>query len=103
MKHLLLKIAIKVLYWLIFSKGTQLKPEHLIAAGWKQDLKGFFVEPFIKDRDKVWIQFEHSYYRVYHSENKTFIALETNIEWLQVYLFALDKHLQCSTRATLIK
>src|SRR5690606_5328017 len=97
--------------WQMTTKGTQLLPSHLLNAGWKlefvksgQGYRAFYVEPSIKGRDKVWIEFEHHYYRVYHSESRVFIALESTIEWLQFYLFTLDKYLQCGdTRKLLVK
>lgn len=98
MKRYILKIIIKVLYWVIFKKGDQLQPWHLSAAGWIVDENGFYVEPNIKGRDKVSIQFENHYFRVYHSEYRTFVALESRKEWLQLYLFSLDYHGELKTR-----
>jgi hypothetical protein len=98
MKRHILKIIIKILYWLLFKKGNQLQPWDLTAAGWVIDESGFYVEPNIKDRDRVSIQFENHYYRIYHSEYRTFVALEYSREWLQIYLFALDYHGELKTR-----
>jgi hypothetical protein len=101
-RHWLLRLTIKVQYWIMFRHATQLTSAHLLAAGWILDHNGYFVEPFIKDRDKVWVQIEGYYYRVFHSERKTFIALECSVEWLQAYLFILDKHQELKTRKLLL-
>ena len=97
MKHYLLKQIIKVIYWLMFNKGTQLTSFYLLKAGWVIE-DGYFVEPFVKKRDKVWVQLQGHYYRVYHGEERTFISLENSVEWLQLYLFTLDKHKDLKTR-----
>lgn len=104
MKNLLLNITIKIARWLMTSRGTQLVAERLMWAGWDPvsiDGRIFFIEPTVKIRDRVWIEFENHYYRVYHGEKRTFIALESSKEWLQMYLFSLDKYLECSTRELL--
>jgi len=101
MKKALLKTIIKIAHWLMTTKGTQLIPNRLIRAGWEVEHVGhrtFYIEPIIKRRDKVWVEFEHHYYRVYHGEDRTFVALESSLEWLQFYLFSLDKNLECDTR-----
>lgn len=101
MKTKLLNLIIKVLHWLIVKKGTHLEPKHLYKAGWVVEVVGnrqFFVEPNVKPRDKIWVEFENHYYRVYHSETRTFISLETKLEWLRVYLFLNDYYLELKTR-----
>lgn len=82
-------------------KGTPLKSRELYKHGWIVEIKDgrtFFIEPNIKDRDKIWIEFENHYYRVYHSERRTFIALQSTKEWLQAYLFINDHHGELKTR-----
>jgi hypothetical protein len=82
-------------------RGRQLTPELLFDKGWsiqEQDGKQFFVEPNIKEREKVWIAFENHYYRVWHGHYRTFVALESTVEWLHTYFAALDKHNELSTR-----
>jgi hypothetical protein len=101
MTKLFVKIAIKFLRWLMISKGTHLHSFHLLRAGWvieeDEGIK-FFVEPRIKSRDKVWISLHNYYYRVYHGERRTFVSLESTVEWPQFYLLCLDKNLECKTR-----
>lgn len=64
--------------------SEQLTPEHLKSWGWIQE-GNFWVEANIKTRDKIWIQFENHYYRVYHGEERTFISLKATIGWFQNY------------------
>jgi hypothetical protein len=89
MKTILFKIILKVIDWLTHEKSTQLKPEHLTSKGWVLE-NGYYVEPNIKGRDRIWIQFEHHYYRVYHGENRTFIDLKFQYEWLKLWLMLLN-------------
>lgn len=75
--------------------GTKLTPEILLKNGWQQEKvfdKTFYTEPEVKDRDKVWVHFEHHYYRVFHGPDRTFIALEVSVEWLELYKLLLDKY-----------
>jgi len=59
-------------------------PEYLLKKGWiEQD--GYYIEPNMKDRDLVSISFEAHYYHVWHSSKRTFIALESTIEWFESY------------------
>lgn len=67
-----------------------LTEDDLINLGWIRIFddrvdKYYFIEPNIKERDKIWIEFEHHYYRVWHGRDKTFIALKINKEWFDVY------------------
>lgn len=69
----------------------KLTPEYLFMNGWvpfydTQTEKTFIVEPHVKDRDKIWVEFEHHYYRVWHGPAKTFIALKASLVWFQLYL-----------------
>lgn len=90
MKNLIYKFAIKIIAKrLVYSKKV-LTPGYLLAKGWipKPDVvrnKTFYCEPNMKGRDVIFIDFENSYYRVWHSEAKTFIALESTIEWFELY------------------
>ena len=80
----LYKFAIKVIAINIVKYGNQLTPEYLIKKGWiEQD--GYYIESNMKDRDLVSISFEAHYYRVWHSSKRTFIALESTIEWFENY------------------
>lgn len=80
----LFKLAKKVIAIKIVKYGTQLTPQYLIERGWvEQD--GYYIEPNIKDRDRISISFESHYYRVWHGEKRTFFALESTIEWFELY------------------
>ena len=80
----LYKFAIKVIAINFVKHGNQLTPEYLLNKGWiEQD--GYYIEPNMKDRDLVSISFESHYYRVWHSSKRTFIALESTIEWFENY------------------
>lgn len=89
---------------LLIHSDEHLTPEHLEANGWtsgfvnesSDDKRIFWYQPNIKERDRVSIEFADTlaYYRVFHGENRTFIALESSIEWLELYLLLMDKHSQ---------
>lgn len=66
------------------NQSENLTPKHLIDLGWVKE-NGFFVEKSIKDRDKIWIEFEDSFFRVYHGKDKTFIALNKKKSWFDSY------------------
>src|SRR5688572_14764686 len=68
----------------IVHSEEYLTPEYLIIKGWVKE-GDFFVEPNVKRRDKIWIQFEHHYFRVWHGEERTYIALESKRAWFDMY------------------
>ncbi len=80
------------------KNGTTLTPNHLIDRGWHFEVdhldRGICTEPNIKDRDRVQVIFEAHYYRVYHGKERTYIACETTVEWLELYLLFRSKHVQ---------
>ena len=78
------RLAIKVIARRIVLKDNLLTPEYLENNGWIKEGKSW-IEPNIKERDKIWIDFEHHYFRVYHGKDKTFIGLESKIEWFEMY------------------
>ena len=78
------RLAIKVIARRIVLKDNLLTPEYLKNNGWIKE-NNSWIEPNIKERDKIWIDFESHYFRVYHGNNKTFIALESKIEWFEMY------------------
>lgn len=80
----LFKLAKKVIAINIVKYGTQLTPQYLIKRGWIEE-SGYYIEPNIKDRDRISISFEYHYYRVWHSEKRTFFALESTVEWFELY------------------
>ena len=75
----------------IVRYSTPLTSEYLKAKGWIMDNDGFFIEPNIKDRDRISIVFGDNikFYRVYHSEKRTFICIENSIEWFELYYLLL--------------
>ena len=58
--------------------------EDMTEKGWIKEGE-FYVEQNIKGRDKIWVNFESHYFRIYHGENRTFIALERSKKWFEVY------------------
>ena len=96
MKKLLFKWAMSILKKNL-EEGENLKPEHLVNLGWKK-IPGYgttmMVEPEIKDRDMVWIEFcgaygRVDYYRVWHGRERTFIALKAKKAWFDAYYMLL--------------
>ncbi len=90
LNYWLYKIALKVISKTIINSNTPLTKEYLISKGWVTEAdivpgKIFYVEPNIKDRDKISVEFENHYYRIWHSEKRTFIALKTSKEWFVMY------------------
>ncbi len=81
--------AIKVIAKRIVKEQNLLTPEYLLKRGWVKE-GNCFIEPNIKDRDKIWIEFENHYYRVWHGASKTFIALESKEEWFELYYLCVD-------------
>jgi hypothetical protein len=71
------------------KEEVKFTPQYLIEKGFKEDEDGYFVEPNLKDRDKIWVSFDRGCYRVWHGKDKTFITLHTKIEWFETcYLMA---------------
>lgn len=83
-KQWIYRLAIKLIANRIVHGRNRLTPEYLKGKGWIQKGK-YWVEPNIKDRDKIWIHFENHYYRVWHGGDRTFIALESSLEWFENY------------------
>lgn len=81
--------ARKIIIRRILKEDNILTPQYLSDRGWiKED--ECYVESNVKVRDKIWISFEHYYYRVYHGEEKTFIALRSETEWFETYYLLLN-------------
>ena len=80
----LFRIAKKVIAINIVKYGTPLIPQYLIERGWIEE-NGYYIEPNLKNRDRISISFDHNYYRVWRSETRTFIALESTVEWFELY------------------
>ena len=83
-KKWIYELALSVIANRIVHSQNLLRPDYLIAKGWIEE-DGFYFEPNTKDRDKIWIQFENHYFRVWHGKEKTFIGLESKVEWFETY------------------
>jgi len=86
----LYKLAKKFLAKRLVHSENRLTNGYLLTRGWIPKIdtvrgKTFYCEPNMKGRDVIYIDFEAHYYRVWHSEAKTFIALESSIEWFELY------------------
>lgn len=88
-EHWIYRLAIKVVARRIVLKQNLLTPEYLENKGWVKEGESW-IEPYIKDRDKIWIDFEHHYFRIYHGKDKTFIGLKSKIEWFEMYYLLVN-------------
>jgi hypothetical protein len=77
-------LAVKLIANRIVHGNNFLTPKYLTDRGWILE-DGYYVEPKIKERDKIWIQFEAHYFRVWHGKEKSFIGLESKVEWFENY------------------
>lgn len=84
LKNWAYRLALKLIANRIVHGQNPLTPEYLKSKGWVEE-NGFWVELNIKERDKIWIQFEHHYFRIWHGKERTFIALESKLEWFESY------------------
>lgn len=78
------KLSLTLIANRIVHGEKYLTPEFLISKGWIKE-GNFFVEPNVKERDKIWIQFEHHYFRIFHGAERVFIGLESKKEWFENY------------------
>lgn len=73
----------------LVHSNNKLTPKYLLFKGWvMQEGDGdrvIYVEPNIKDRDRITIAFDGNGYRIWHSDKMTFIAAETSLEWFELY------------------
>lgn len=72
----------------IIRGNNKLTPKYLIDKNWIEE-DGIYYEPNIKGRDMVGIQFNEHYYRVFHSDKKTFITTESSVEWFEMYMLLI--------------
>lgn len=87
----LYRLAVKhIIKNIVYSK-TRLTPEYLLAHGWIEE-DGYYTESNIKDRYRIYIKFEDYYYRIFYSANKTFITLESSLEWFEMYYLLLHPY-----------
>lgn len=82
------KLATRILAnRIVFSKKL-LTRDYLHSKGWEAEGK-YWTQKDVKDRYKIWIEFENGNYRVWHGKEKTFIALESRLEWFEIYYLML--------------
>ncbi|MCE3278053.1 MAG: hypothetical protein K0S44_244 [Bacteroidetes bacterium] len=89
-KNWIYNTAVKVIAKRIVHSENRLTPEYLLSKGWITERdevrdKTFYVEPNIKKRDKISIDFEKHSYRLWHGPDRTFIACESSVEWFEIY------------------
>lgn len=80
----LYRIAKYIIVETIYNSENRLTPQYLIDRGWVQFCE-YYHEPNVKDRDRISISFEGDFYRVWHSEKLTFVALESTVEWFEMF------------------
>lgn len=85
LKNWAYKLSVKLIANRIVHGQNKLTRDYLMSKGWDLEDGKFWVEKDIKDRDKIWIEFENHYYRVWHGKERTFIALESSLEWFENY------------------
>jgi len=87
--NLIFKLAMIFIAKRLVHSDNRLTPDYLLSRGWvmQEGIKEsvMYAEPNMKDRDRISISFESHYYRVWHSKAETFIALESTIEWFEMY------------------
>lgn len=80
----LFKKAIKIIALNLVKYSNPLTPEYLIKRGWiEQD--GHYFEPNVKDVNRIYIRFGNNWYSVTHGSKKTYITIESSIEWFENY------------------
>ena len=92
-KKWIYKLALSIIANRIVHQQNLLTPEYLVSKGWINE-QGFWIEPNIKDRDKIWIQFDKLYFRVWHGKEKTFIGLESKVEWFETYYNLINRDIR---------
>ena len=85
LKNWAYKLAVKLIANRIVHSQNRLTRDYLMSNGWELQDGKYWVQPNIKDRDKILVEFENHYYRVWHGADRTFIALEISIEWFENY------------------
>lgn len=85
---ILYRLFIKYLSCRIIKSNERINVEYLESIGFKSN-GTYFVEENVKVRDKIWVELNDGYYRIFHGERKTFIALESSKYWFDVYYFLM--------------
>lgn len=91
----LYKLALKAIAKRIIHSTTPLTPEYLKERGWVLEERSlglpYWHEPNIKSRDRIWVEFQDGYYRLFQGQDKTFIALESSQEWFDAYYLLVNR------------
>jgi len=96
----LFKVAMKIIAKRIVHSENRLTPEYLLSEGWVMqeglDDRVIYVEPNMKDRDRITIIFiETGYgYTVRHGAEQTFIQADKSIEWFEIYYMLVNSEIQ---------
>ncbi len=83
-KKWIYELALSIIANRIVHYQNLLKPDYLTKKGWIEE-DGYYFEPEIKESSRIWIKFEHHYFRVWYGKEKTFIGLESKVEWFETY------------------
>ncbi len=83
-------LVIKLFANRIIRETNKLTPNDLLIKGWVNE-KGYYTQSLeVKVTHKIYIEFEHHYYRLYYGPNKTFIALRDNKEWFEMFYMLVN-------------
>lgn len=89
------KLGLKLIAQRIIHSTTPLTPEYLKEKGWvlaeSLTSPNCWVEPNIKERDAIRVEFQSNYYRVWQGQDRTFIALESSQEWFDAYYLLVNR------------
>lgn len=87
-KRCFFDFALKIIANKIVHHPTPLRPKYLTDRGYVEE-NGFYFDPNVKDANRIWIEFENHYYRVYHGTYRVFITLESTQEWYEIYFLTI--------------
>ena len=88
-KSFLYNFSKKFIAKTIINSENILTPEYLLNKGWIKEGE-YYIEPGIKDRDRISVSFEDHHYRVFHSRKLVFVALESKVEWFDIYYLLMN-------------
>jgi hypothetical protein len=78
----------------IVCEHNMLWPAYLLDRGWVEDIdSGMFYEKSENSKQRIWVKFYGigqnqkvtHYYKVFYGDNKQLIALESTVEWFEVF------------------
>jgi hypothetical protein len=87
-KKWLYNFSKKIIFRRIVLDDNLLTPNYLENKGWVKD-GNTWTEPNVKQRDKIWIEFENHYFRCFIGKDKTFVGLESSEEWFDMFYLLL--------------